>query len=397
MFGQLFRALHFLPPSRLRTADRTWQADLAGENSIDAGGPFRDSITHLCNDLQDTMLPLFVRCANAQGFGDNQDSWMPSPAAVSSLHLSMLAFVGKLMGVAMRAKHILNLNISPLVWKQLVGATLTAEDILDVDALTYEVIQKVRLSVRPAAVALLYHEPLRPHAHLLLPLVLFPQTEPEEFAHDYSEITWATTTADGRQVELVEGGASKVLTFENRMEWADAMVEYRLHEVDTQVAAIRRGMGTIVPVQLLPLFTWQEVELQVCGRRDVNVDFLKANTDVSRVRGSHTHVDMMWDVLREFTPKERELFLRFVWGRSRLPLTTEDFKQKFAVIPFQMRGQGDVDRMLPMSHTCFFQLELPRYSSKEVMKQRLLVAITSCVGIDTDGAAANIANAWRDE
>ena len=175
------------------------------------------------------------------------------------------------------------------------------------------------------------------------------------------------------------------------------MVEYRLHEVDTQVAAIRRGMGTIVPVQLLPLFTWQEVELQVCGRRDVNVDFLKANTDVSRVRGSHTHVDMMWDVLREFTPKERELFLRFVWGRSRLPLTTEDFKQKFAVIPFQMRGQGDVDRMLPMSHTCFFQLELPRYSSKEVMKQRLLVAITSCVGIDTDGAAANIANAWRDE
>lgn len=152
VFGQLFRALHFLPPARLRTADRTWQADYVGEGSIDAGGPFRDSITHLCNDLQDTMLPLFVPCANAQGFGDNQDAWMPSPAAVSSLHLSMLAFVGKLMGVAMRAKHILNLNLSPLVWKLLVGTRLTCEDILDVDALTYEMIQKVRLAVRTGEV-----------------------------------------------------------------------------------------------------------------------------------------------------------------------------------------------------------------------------------------------------
>ena len=151
--------------------------------------------------------------------------------------------------------------------------------------------------------------------------------------------------------------------------------------------------------QLLPLFTWQEVELQVCGRRDVDVEFLKANTDVSRVRGDTSHVDMMWEVLEEFTAKERELFLRFVWGRSRLPLTGADFTQKFQVIPFNMpRGDNtSIDRMLPMSHTCFFQLELPRYSSKEVMKRKLQIAITSCVGIDTDNAAATMAWAEADD
>lgn len=63
--------------------------------------------------------------------------------------------------------------------------------------------------------------------------------------------------------------------FENRLEWADKLEQYRLHEVDDQIAAIRRGMGTIVPVQLLPLFTWQELQLQICGRRDIDVDFLK--------------------------------------------------------------------------------------------------------------------------
>jgi hypothetical protein len=31
------------------------------------------------------------------------------------------------------------------------------------------------------------------------------------------------------------------------------------------------------------------------------------------------HVKWFWEVLREVTPKDRQMFLRFVWGRSRLP------------------------------------------------------------------------------
>ena len=46
--------------------------------------------------------------------------------------------------------------------------------------------------------------------------------------------------------------------------------------------AIRRGMSAIVPVQLLLLFTWQEVVLQACGLR--GAEFLKANT--GRVAGA---------------------------------------------------------------------------------------------------------------
>ena len=41
-------------------------------------------------------------------------------------------------------------------------------------------------------------------------------------------------------------------------------------------------MSAIVPVQLLLLFTWQEVVLQACGLR--GVEFLKANT--GRVAGA---------------------------------------------------------------------------------------------------------------
>lgn len=42
------------------------------------------------------------------------------------------------------------------------------------------------------------------------------------------------------------------------------------------------------------------------------------------------------------------------------------------------------DNYLPVSHTCFFELELPRYSSVSVMRERLRYSIMNCAAIDTD-------------
>lgn len=74
----------------------------------------------MCLDLQSSHLPLFFPCPNASGVGDNQERWLPVPSCISTLELSMFAFVGKIMGVAMRGGHTLNLDFPSLVWKQLV-------------------------------------------------------------------------------------------------------------------------------------------------------------------------------------------------------------------------------------------------------------------------------------
>ena len=54
---------------------------------------------------------------------------------------------------------------------------------------------------------------------------------------------------------------------------------------------------------------------------------------------------------------------RFAWGRSRLPLSAEQFNQPFKIQAF---AREPADAYLPVAHTCFFSLELPRYSSREV-------------------------------
>ncbi len=55
-----------------------------------------------------------------------------------------------------------------------------------------------------------------------------------------------------------------------------------------------------------------------------------------------------------------------------------------------MSSPTNNDITLPISHTCFFQLELPRYTHLEVMRKKLLYAVTECRAIDADHAAANV-------
>lgn len=110
-------------------------------------------------------------------------------------------------------------------------------------------------------------------------------------------------------------------------------------------------------------------------------------------------VRAFWDVLHGMTNKERALYLRFVWGRARLPATASELPRKHRINRLQ---KDDPDGYYPTSHTCFFAIDLPQYSSQEVLRQRLLYAITHCQAIDADDTttardAADDAGAWGGE
>ena len=77
--------------------------------------------------------------------------------------------------------------------------------------------------------------------------------------------------------------------------------------------------------------------------------------------------------------------MRFVWARTTLPPSQEEFQQKFKI----QTSNGDLnivdqDKYLPRAHTCFFSLNLPRYSSFDIMALRLRYAINNCVEMDAD-------------
>lgn len=81
-------------------------------------------------------------------------------------------------------------------------------------------------------------------------------------------------------------------------------------------------------------------------------------------------------MMREISEEERLKLIKFCWGQERLPLNSEEFERngvRFMIKP--MLKKDNPDKALPKADTCFFNIELPAYSSKEILKERLLLAI----------------------
>ena len=134
---------------------------------------------------------------------------------------------------------------------------------------------------------------------------------------------------------------------------------------------------------MLTLFTWQQLELLCCGSRDIDLELLRTKTKYGvGVSPSQRHVRYLWQTLRKFSPDNRAKFLRFVWGRTRLPATPAEWGDTRFTL--HTRHTPRPDEAYPVAHTCFFSLELPAYTSLAVCHERLLYAITNCLAIDID-------------
>ncbi|XP_056135403.1 probable E3 ubiquitin-protein ligase HERC1 isoform X2 [Lampris incognitus] len=366
IFVQIARQVVKLNASDLRLPSRAWKVKLVGEGADDAGGVFDDTITEMCQELETGVVDLLIPSPNATAeVGYNRDRFLLNPSSCLDEHLLQFKFLGILMGVAIRTKKPLDLHLAPLVWKQMCCIPLLLEDLEEVDLLYVQTLNSI-LHIEDSGIT-------EDNFHEMIPLDSF-----------------VGQSADGKMVPIIPGGNSIPLTFSNRKEYVERAIEYRLHEIDRQVAAVREGMSWIVPVPLLSLLTAKQLEQMVCGMPEICCDVLKKVVRYREVDEQHCLVQWFWQTLDQFSNEERVLFMRFVSGRSRLPANTADISQRFQIMK--------VDRpydSLPTSQTCFFQLRLPPYSSQAVMAERLRYAINNCRSIDMDNymLSRNVDNA----
>jgi len=55
------------------------------------------------------------------------------------------------------------------------------------------------------------------------------------------------------------------------------------------------------------------------------------------------------------------------------------------------------DQMFPVSHTCFFGLDIPLYTSADVLEKKLAYAIENCSSIDADASLQQASGQHNDE
>jgi len=83
---------------------------------------------------------------------------------------------------------------------------------------------------------------------------------------------------------------------------------------------------------------------------------------------------MFWEVVLSFNEVEKKLFLKFISGSDRSPI------DGLSKLKFVVSRNGSEDARLPSAHTCFNHMLLPEYSSIDVLREKLLLAISNCEG-----------------
>jgi hypothetical protein len=188
-------------------------------------------------------------------------------------------------------------------------------------------------------------------------------------------------------VELCIGGRQRQVTLENLEEYINLLIKTRLNEFDVQLKSIKQGISLILPEGILNFMSWQDLDLRATGAKTIDVEALKKVTTYDSCDVDHKVVKFFWQTFEGMTNDERSQYLKFVWGRSRLPMNIDSISRKHCIEFFKGRSKDS----LPISHTCFFRVDFPDYSTIEIFKQRLLYAIQYCGDIDADRGAHDIA------
>jgi hypothetical protein len=312
-----------------------------GEEGIDAGGVTREWYSILAREIFKPDYALFKPSADSSAF-------QPDPRSkIVENHLSYFKFVGRVVGKAVADGHLLDAHFTRSFYKHILGIAVTYHDIQSVDPQYYNsLMQMLQYNIED------------------LGLELDFTIETEEFGVIKS-------------VELKPDGAQIPVTEANKLEFVKLATKHKMTTgIRKQIDSFLEGFNELVPKRLIRIFNEHELELLVSGVPSIDLDDLKENTEYVSYSLASPQVRWFWTTIEALDREDHARFLMFVTGTSKVPL--EGFKalvgmrglQKFSI----HKAYGG-DKTLPSAHTCFNQLDLPEYSTEEILREKLLYAI----------------------
>lgn len=162
----------------------------------------------------------------------------------------------------------------------------------------------------------------------------------------------------------------------NRAEHVEAYVQWFLREkFRAQLEPLLDGFKQVLQncEFLKTLVNASQLEQMLCGVEEpLDVQQLRLT---ARMEGfDEDFKEIFWSVLESLDAEQKRRFVVFVSACGRRP------PEGWQHFELQVQRNGDGDDRLPTAYTCFTLLLLPRYSSGELLRHRLLAAITETEG-----------------
>ncbi|PRT53996.1 putative E3 ubiquitin-protein ligase mug30 [Wickerhamiella sorbophila] len=303
-----------------------------GEPAIDAGGPRKEWLALLFKELLDPKRAIFVTDETSSF------SWL------GTADLSYYTIAGIAFGLALRNSTSLDVNFPQILFKRMLGQTCNLADVE----------QLWPLIAQSARAILDYDKP------------------------DFEEV-FGLNFVSPSGAALVQGGDQVPVTLENKEEYITLLVTSL---VDTpQMQAICKGFSKTVGGASLSLYRAEEIDYLVHGdRRPIDVQALQSVTKYknfgcrSKIEAKEPVVLWFWEFFASLDPEKQARLLAFVTASDRIP------PMGVHNMTFRISCLGNDSENLPTAHTCFNQLGIYRYSSREKFERKMLFAMNECRG-----------------
>ncbi|KAM5326420.1 E3 ubiquitin-protein ligase HACE1 isoform 1-T1 [Glossophaga mutica] len=305
-------------------------------------GVVREWFDILSNEIVNPDYALFTQSADGTTFQPNSNSY------VNPDHLNYFRFAGQILGLALNHRQLVSIYFTRSFYKHILGIPVNYQDVASID----------------------------PEYAKNLQWIL-----DNDISDLGLELTFSVETdvfGAMEEVPLKPGGESILVTQNNKAEYVQLVTELRMtRAIQPQINAFLQGFHMFIPPSLIQLFDEFELELLLSGMPEIDVsDWIKNTEYTSGYEREDPVIQWFWEVVDDITPEERVLLLQFVTGSSRVPhggfanIMGGSGLQNFtiAAVPY-------TPNLLPTSSTCINMLKLPEYPSKEILKDRLLVAL----------------------
>ena len=354
----------------------------ATEAGIDGGGVFKEFLSDL---IKDAFIPQATRNETTDaedGEGEPEsDATHPDFFSVTPLQtlqvnidsdgdysaLSHYEFLGRVLGKAIYESILVEPQLALPFLNKLLGKHNSLDDLKNIDTQFYKHLKSLR----------------------------YMSTEDIKSLG----LTFETTTGQGNEtVELIRGGNNILVTKENVIQYIHLVSHQRMNIAGSrQTHAFLQGFRDIIPAPWVRLFSAYEFQKLISGDDAIQGIDVKGMMNVTRYSGglhpSQPIVQWLWEVVNEMNPDQQRKFLKFMTSCSRQPLL--GFKSLAPAPCVQQTRLREDDRgvdipegspignvRLPTSSTCMNLLKLPKYTSKEMLREKLLYAIEAAAGFE---------------
>ncbi|XP_073978964.1 HECT and RLD domain containing E3 ubiquitin ligase 4 isoform X2 [Rhodnius prolixus] len=309
-----------------------------GEEAEDAGGVKKEFFLLLLREVLDPKYGMFISDPETNCIWFSEDSFEDE---------IMYYLVGLLCGLAIYNFTIINLPFPVALYKKLLHEPVDLQDLKDLSPSLAKGLQD---------------------------LLEYSEEDVEAIFCMKFEIS-RDVYGEVKTHELKPGGSNIPVNNDNRQEYVDLYVDHILNKgVARHFRAFHDGFHKVCGGRVLQLFHATELMAVVIGNENYDWDAFENNAEY---RGGYTSSDptirMFWEVFHELSLDDKKKFLTFLTGTDRIPI------QGMKAIKIIIQPTLD-EKYLPVAHTCFNLLDLPKYSTKSRLKYKLLQAIQQTQG-----------------